>query len=377
VSQVFVSYDRNSRALAEAVVEDIQALGHTVWFDKELTGGQLWWDRILANIRGCDVFVYVLTPHSLNSIACQREHGYAAALGKTVLPVLMSEGVSTTLLLPALAQLQFVDYRRRDRDTAFSLARAFATLPPVAPLPDHLPAPPEVPLSYLGGVAQRLATALSLSYEEQSALLLDLKVSLRDPATAEDARTLLHEFRKRHDLLAAIADEIDAMLEPARPMASQDEADPLLAAEADHRSATTTHPVPIQSVHAPTPRERLRSTLVGAALGAAVGIAFVVARRGAFISFGPAPGIEGTIVGAIAGAIVGGRRTVLVASIAGSVLGWSTAVLLLGSPASDAVYFGGMLGAAPSAILAAIAAVIYLKLRRRPAERNAKKAASA
>jgi hypothetical protein len=43
-------------------------------------------------------------------------------------------------------------------------------------------------------------------------LILDLKGRLRDPETAEDARSLLKQFRERRELLAAIAFEIDEVL---------------------------------------------------------------------------------------------------------------------------------------------------------------------
>jgi hypothetical protein len=121
MSNIFISYNRKAEAVAKTLADDLEALGHTVWFDQELSGGQVWWDRILATVRDCDVFVFVLDPESLNSIACKREYGYAVDLGKPILPILIAEGVSTNLLPPALSQLQFVDYRRQDRNAAFRL----------------------------------------------------------------------------------------------------------------------------------------------------------------------------------------------------------------------------------------------------------------
>jgi hypothetical protein len=149
MSKVFISYIRQSEAIARNLANDIEALGHTAWFDQELSGGQIWWDQILATIRNCDVFVFVLDSEAMNSSACKSEYSYAADLGKSILPVLVSEGVSTKLLPPALSQIQFVDYRKRERDDVLRLARAFTTVPPPNPLPDPLPPAPEVPLSYL------------------------------------------------------------------------------------------------------------------------------------------------------------------------------------------------------------------------------------
>src|SRR5262249_46628272 len=216
MANIFISYNRQTKAITKALVEDVEALGHTVWFDHELSGGQAWWDQILSTIRCCDVFVFVLDPAALNSVACKRECGYAADLRKLILPILVSAGVSTNLLPPLLSQIEFVDYREQDRTAALRLARAFSAVPAPAPLPDPLPLPPEAPISYLGSLAAKVEATSLLTYEEQSVLVVDLKRGLRDPETADDTRTLLKMFRKRHDLLARIAEEIDELFEDLR-----------------------------------------------------------------------------------------------------------------------------------------------------------------
>ncbi|MGE0825800.1 MAG: TIR domain-containing protein [Candidatus Binatia bacterium] len=216
MANIFISYSRHSEAIVKPLVDDIETLGHTVWFDQQLTGGQTWWDQILTKIRDCEVFVFVLDPKALNSVACQDEYSYAAALGKPILPVLVAEGMSTNLLPPALSQIQFVDYRKQDRSDVLRLARALNTVPPLKPLPDPLPPPPDVPISYLGRLAQQIETSATLDYEKQSALVTDLKRSLRDPEIAKDALALLERLRKRRDLFAAIADEINELLESVR-----------------------------------------------------------------------------------------------------------------------------------------------------------------
>ena len=136
---IFISYNRKAEAIAKNLVDDLEALNNIVWFDQDLSGGQVWWNRILKTVRDCDIFVFVLNPESLNSTACKREYGYAVDLGKPILPVLVAEGVSTNLLPPALSQIQFVDYRKQDRTAAFRLARALTTIPPSEPLPKPFP----------------------------------------------------------------------------------------------------------------------------------------------------------------------------------------------------------------------------------------------
>src|SRR5688572_21322324 len=103
MTNIFISYNRQSKPMTATLADDMKALGYTVWFDNELSGGQIWWNQILARVRACDIFVFVLDLGALNSTACMREYGYAADLGKPILPVLVSEGVSANLLPPPLA----------------------------------------------------------------------------------------------------------------------------------------------------------------------------------------------------------------------------------------------------------------------------------
>lgn len=208
---VFVSYARENQQKAESLAQDLRGLGQQVWFDQDLTGGQAWWDHLLTKIRECDTFVFALAPESLDSPACKLEYGYASKLGKRILPVLVADGVSMELLPSALAQIQYVDYRREDKDALKALSRAFAFLPPPRPLPDPLPEAPAAPVSYLGSLKEQLEV-VSLSFDAQTGLLLRLKHGLREAKDTEHVRILLKQFQSRPDLYARIASEIDALL---------------------------------------------------------------------------------------------------------------------------------------------------------------------
>src|SRR6185295_192497 len=175
MATVFISYCRESQDRARSLAQDFEALGHQAWIDQELTGGQAWWNRILAEIRRCDIFAFALEPESLNSPACKREYSYASSLGKSILPVLIADGVSTDLLPPALAQIQYVDYRKEDKTAFRALAKALTTLPPSLPIPDPMPDPPPAPISYLGGLREQVETSSTLSFDEQTGLVVRLK----------------------------------------------------------------------------------------------------------------------------------------------------------------------------------------------------------
>ncbi|MCX7111260.1 MAG: toll/interleukin-1 receptor domain-containing protein [Proteobacteria bacterium] len=69
MSNIFISYNRTSEAIVKTLADDIEALGHNPWFDQELSGGQAWWEQVLKQIRDCDVFILILSPESLDSVA--------------------------------------------------------------------------------------------------------------------------------------------------------------------------------------------------------------------------------------------------------------------------------------------------------------------
>ncbi len=202
MSTIFLSYARQDAALAQTLATDLRKLKNTVWLDEEVSGGQTWWDHILEQIRACDIFVFALSPTALESLACRRESEYAAALGKPVLPIWLTGEEPRNRLPPALAAIQYVDYREQARERPFHLINAITALPAAPPLPKPLPAPPDAPISYLNQLTGQIHGDTSLNYETQSALLLELRRHLTNPETAEDARALLTQLRGRRDLLA-------------------------------------------------------------------------------------------------------------------------------------------------------------------------------
>lgn len=214
---VFISYSNKHAATVSALADDIEALGHDVWLDRELAGGHIWWDQILASIRDCAVFVFALAPDSLDSEACRLELAYASDLGKTVVPIVITDGVSPGRLPPILAEVQSLDYIERNHGTALGLGRAFGHVSPSAPLPDPLPQAPNRPVSVIDNLGALVESPPGMAFEKQTALLLRLKQRLNDPAHARDAKQLLQTFRRRDDLFAKVAVEIDAALKTVQP----------------------------------------------------------------------------------------------------------------------------------------------------------------
>ena len=87
-------------------------------------------------------------------------------------------------------------------------------------MPSPLPDPPPAPLSYLAALSERIDSERVLTFDAQSAIVLELKQGLRDASKLSEVTSLLLRLRARRDLFATVADEIAAVL-AALPAASQ------------------------------------------------------------------------------------------------------------------------------------------------------------
>ena len=215
---IFVSYSRIDRSAAESVRHHLERARSSVWLDDELTGGQSWWDTILESIRSCELFVFLLSPDSLRSKACQAELRYAVELRRPLLPI-MVRSVPLHLAPRVIRDTQLIDYTERTADSAVALVTAVATQRPAPSLPDPLPAPPDPPLSYMDSYRDQIQ-AKDLSFREQNELVLDLRGHLQDEDERDGARALLTDLRRRPDIVESVAKDIEELL-AANPAAEE------------------------------------------------------------------------------------------------------------------------------------------------------------
>src|SRR3954454_5639466 len=108
---LFASYSRKDETAVEELIADLEGARLSVWHDRDLGGGDPWWQDILRRIRQCDVFLFALSKNALASKPCLAELAYARTLGLPILPVLI--GPVGTLRLTPVADIQVIDYRER------------------------------------------------------------------------------------------------------------------------------------------------------------------------------------------------------------------------------------------------------------------------
>ena len=154
------------------------------------------------------------------SAACDSERKYAVALRKKVLPVML-ERMPGASLPGDLVGLQFIDYVDAAPAAAFRLARSVDGAPMAPPLPEPLPEAPRPPLSYLVALGDKVRSQDPLSIDEQLAIVGTIRTALAHPEDidgADDldaAERMLKDLRRRRDVYARVAEEIDQALAQA------------------------------------------------------------------------------------------------------------------------------------------------------------------
>jgi hypothetical protein len=219
---VFISYSRRDAKAVTSLHVDIERTGHSAWFDREVEGGQLWWEVILERIRTCDLFVFVASPDAIASKACRAELAYAVAVRRPLLAVMVRR-VNPELLPEPVGATQVVDRCERTPESVMALTLALTHAPPPPPLPDPLPVAPVAPVGSLGPCRDQLA-ADALSYEAQVVLLSELRRHADNGDEREAVVELLHQLRARPDVVESVADDVDALL-TRLPLATQGEDD--------------------------------------------------------------------------------------------------------------------------------------------------------
>ncbi|BAX94490.1 sensor domain-containing protein [Mycobacterium shigaense] len=211
---LFISYSSQDRTTVDALTTALRRGQQQVWFDQELGGGDSWWNKILEQIRACDVFIVALSNNWLQSKPSQSELRYAKALNRPILPVRI--GDVDSMRVNPLAALQIIDYREPSIDAGIQLVTAVHQLrSKPAPLPDPLPEEPPVPFGYITRLGNQMAEK-ELSPQQQLQLLVELRSGLDedgdDPSARGDIAQLLRMLRLRHDVTYRTRSEIDNVL---------------------------------------------------------------------------------------------------------------------------------------------------------------------
>lgn len=253
---LFISYSSSDAAAVGALERNLESFGKSVWRDDEILGGEVWWAAILEQIRGCDVFVFALSPNSLESDPCQYEYEYARALGLPILPVEIGDVPPAERRNHAIYREQLIDYRDPTAETAIQLVRAISELEGTRrPLPDPLPEAPPIPYEYLLRLGAVIRAKEPIPYAEQRDLIRQFREALdreRNESVRESAFSLLRALGDRPETSRSVTAEIDELIAKAGPAPATSD-DPVAPPSAPVIIPTPTEPPVRREPHPTSP----------------------------------------------------------------------------------------------------------------------------
>ena len=211
---VFLSYAHEDAERVDDLRRDLEDLVGQVWLDRSLTGGQLWWDEILVQLRGCRLVVLAVSQDSLRSEACLAEVSYAVALKRPLLAVHIDES-DLSAAPEHVRRTHVVDFRTRNPDSVKALAKAVFSIGDAGPLPAVLPEIPPMPRSYRDRFADLFRPDMTL--DEQVSLFALLKFDIENGTNQREATELLRRMYDRPDLSWKVRQSIDSVLSGSTP----------------------------------------------------------------------------------------------------------------------------------------------------------------
>ncbi len=195
--QLFISYSRKDSAQIEELSRVLHGLGHSVWFDREISGGEVWWNAILSAIENCDVVIFALSPDSTNSQACLAEIDYSQKLNKAILPLMIREVKVETHRLRSYQIVNATDLSKRQ--PALDIAKGLSVIDSRIEegefkKPDPLPERPLFPFppDPLSPIREKLQFIKMLTPGDLINIVYEIKQVARDGEKVQtEARELL------------------------------------------------------------------------------------------------------------------------------------------------------------------------------------------
>lgn len=211
---VFLSYAHEDAERVEDLRRDLEDLVGQVWLDRSLTGGQLWWEEILAQLRSCSLFVLAVSEDSLRSEACLAEVSYAVALQRPFLAVHIDES-DLSAAPENVRRTHVVAFQTRNPDNVKALAKAVFKAGDAGPLPAVLPEIPPIPRSYRDRFADLFRPDMTM--DEQVSVFALLKFDIDNGTNQREATELLRRMYERPDLSWKVRQSIEAVLSGSVP----------------------------------------------------------------------------------------------------------------------------------------------------------------
>ncbi len=125
---VFISYSRSDSDFVRQLNEALQMQGKTTWFDQEsIPSGSDFQQELYRGIQGCDNFLFVISPQSVDSPYCGDEVEFAQQQHKRII-TLVYQPIEAKKLHQALAKVQWIDFNSHNGDFYTNFSELVRTL---------------------------------------------------------------------------------------------------------------------------------------------------------------------------------------------------------------------------------------------------------
>ena len=116
---VFISYGRkHSKEFATELYKRLTTLGYEIWFDQsDIPLGVDFQNQIYDGIERSDNFIFIISPHSVQSIYCRKEIIYAIKYNKRIIPILHIEPTDCwEEMHPTISKLNWIYFKEGIND---------------------------------------------------------------------------------------------------------------------------------------------------------------------------------------------------------------------------------------------------------------------
>ncbi len=111
MTTLFISYSRANKSRVSPLVQELQALGFTVWIDVSgIRGGTTWSSEIARAIKECDYFLLLMSSESVASDNVRREVDLAFNNKKPIIPMRLEQVGFPQAWEYQVAGIQWIEY---------------------------------------------------------------------------------------------------------------------------------------------------------------------------------------------------------------------------------------------------------------------------
>jgi len=117
MAEVFISYSRKDIAFARLLHEALTQGQMETWIDwARIPVGEKWWDEICTAIEQSNIFLFIISSHSVGSEVCKKEVDQALSHNKRIIPVIVDETPEDAIrqFVPDLTAINWIIFRHDD-----------------------------------------------------------------------------------------------------------------------------------------------------------------------------------------------------------------------------------------------------------------------